>query len=222
MRTQKQFRVFLIGLLLFGCGQCRYAFAESYTVPLEFIVKPSAHGNFASAPFNFGREFSQISSVRLNFVMTERFEGFAYTTGNSTGFHTLEFVIQDQGSVLDESGNFDPYYTLHSTSFGIPVGSAAMGFGGHSISFDDTPPASPSWPAFLMGGTGELDIIDLSSVAFHPIGGTEFSYSQSWSAPASIQTATLTIEVSSVPEPHTLLLAAVGLLPHVSRRRGPL
>ena len=89
-------------------GSAARAFAATFTVPLSPTVVAAPDGDYLSAPFDFGTVFSHVESVTLDFTMPGGFEGNAMTTGNSSYFRNLAFVLHEAAAPITDAWSISP------------------------------------------------------------------------------------------------------------------
>jgi hypothetical protein len=210
---------FWLGVVLCVALPGAFASAESYSVTLTPTLQNGVGGGYLSSPFDFGTQFSQIDSVKVVFTMPAGFAGSIWSTGNSSGSQMIGIQIHDESQVLDLPLTTNPADDTYAWLFNVAAGTPT------EIPFMMIPvlDGESAFPAFWSSGSGKVDFVVLSSTYYHPINGPPESYSSShaWLTPVAISSATLTIEGTAVPEPHsvglTMILAAMALA--VRRRR---
>jgi hypothetical protein len=185
---------------------------ETFSIDLHPTSATGTFGQFLSAPFDFGTAFSQIQSLKVEFVMPDGYEGGGYTTGNSTVFRLLKVAVHGSpvpsippASAVDLSGT-----TLTDSFFRVPTGTAiAEPIGVLTISDGIGGPVASvaGWPDFVQSGHGWVSFID--EITGVPEGITLES-STSWNAP-TVASARLIISATPVPEPSTIALVCLGL-----------
>ncbi len=225
MTTRHKSLVFLIAWLCCGVS---FAIADEITVPLTLTQQSGKYGDYLSAAFDFGTAFSHIDSVKLQFVMPDGYEGNAVGTGNS--FYSSNLVISAHSSetLVEDISFFAGFgvvsppslstYQFHVDA-GIPF---EVDFAPYSYSLSGEP-IPPTWPDFILGGNGLMTFLDLNQSTFAPLPfGTPSSTTTSWLLPGEIQSATLTIVATPVPEPASIALLSIGCLwfmQSIARRR---
>jgi hypothetical protein len=204
---------------------CSQSAADSYSVLLEPAVHSDSRGSYLSSAFDFGVQFSEITSVLLEFTMPAGFEGNFGSTGNNSWSRELALVLHGPALPPDNIYDFSTSDSLARTAFSIrPNELAEFPFGNPRIVGPgfESPPFI--WPAFALSGKGNVSIIDVYGSYFHPIGSDIARSSTSWLPPNELVSVRLTIDGIAVPEPTMVVLcvslAILGGLPR--RRRVPL
>jgi hypothetical protein len=202
------------------------ASAATFTTPLPLVEATGPEGAFLTAVFDFDRQFTEIEAVSIHFVMSEGFQGTSATTGNSTYTRSLNGVLHDGDVPMkpDTDGVYAwPFGHFGKSKSHIDAGEAAE-FRFRQYVY--TPPGGgetrvyPPWPDFLLAGQGRFSFVDISTSSFHPIGNPELgSSTTTWMAPDGLESATLTIVGTAVPEPGSALLALFAIAACVSWRR---
>ena len=185
--------------------------AATFTVPLFPTIATAPAGNYLSTAFDFGTAFSQVESLTLEFALPGGYEGHAITTGNSSYFRSLSFILHDATVPITNAWSIDSEDGITRSVFHVPVtGSVSVDFSGFSYSFGGIS-VEPSWPEFILQGQGRLAFIDVFESSFHPLPtGITVSSTTSWQPPAGIAGATLTIVGVPVPEPSSVLIPAIS------------
>ncbi|MEX2140140.1 MAG: hypothetical protein WD894_12820 [Pirellulales bacterium] len=209
----------LVGIVLFIlCGPSVLS-AESLTVTLTPAQQTGAHGTYFSAPFDFGTAFSEIESVRLEFVMPGGYEGYAASTGNSFYSRALALVIHDAEMPITSVWSLDIATALSASVHDVRPGESTQWDFRRSFAPGEVVP-SPNWPDFLFQGAGRIEWIDVFDSSVRPqLGEAPTTITTTWLPPGEIQSAQLTIVGTPVPEPASALLVAMGALTLLSCRQ---
>ena len=203
-------------LILYGSSS--HAIAETFTVPLNPVEQTAANGNYLSAPFDFGTAFSRIDSITLEFIMPGGYEGTAMTTGNSSFFSELKFVLHDSDQPPDVPINSSA--SLVSSAFRISTG-ATSEFPFFLNVFVVGEEFDPIWPDFLYSGAGRVAWIEEIHASYHPLpDGIPLRSTTTWLSPDEIVSPTLTIVGIPVPEPGSILMLLVGMIVAIALRIG--
>jgi hypothetical protein len=192
-------------LAAISAGPSTCVFAATFTVPLSPIAATAPVGEYLSADFDFGTAFSKIDTLMLEFTLPNGYEGNAVTTGNSSYYRNLAFVLHDTAVPVIGDQN-----SITRTAFSVrALDPVQIGFGGPLLSFNGVTSQS-SWPEFVFLGHGRLAFIDEFRSSFHPLpAGIPVSSTTSWLLLDEIAGASLTIVGTPVPEPGLVPIAVV-------------
>jgi hypothetical protein len=197
------------------------AVAESFTTVLEFAPEVSDNGQYLNAEFDFQSRFTSIDSVTLNFTMPQGYQGVAVAGGYFSLVKYLLTSIHEAGVGphfgYDLGGPPAPP-SLGTTTFSIPASSPQQfSFFPPTVSTD---PPTYMWPDFLYSGDGSISITDYA-MSTSGFGGVPepVTSSISWLLPGAITDASITVAGTSVPEPPTALVFALGVLIAMPRWR---
>ena len=208
--------VFLAGAIA-GAGSVQGAV---FTANLAPTVEVGPDGEYLSAAFDLGIEFTAIQSVLLEFVMPTGYEGTSMRMGNSGYSQTLQLKLHGTGTLPD--GLIGPYEAISTNLPTVPANEPTQVLFFNLIRYvmtgDPGPTPSPlRWPSYLFEGKGQISLYELNSSWSHssPTGATV----NSWSLPPVVEDMRLFITGTIVPEPSSVLFAALALAAGALRRK---
>lgn len=151
----------------------RRVHADTFTVPLSLHEQSTSSGSYATANFDFGTTFSQISSIKLQLLIPGGFRFVAVSTGNSTYLSWLDAALYGPEATEDQLCFF--------CGFGAPP-PAPVPFLGQPVTLippgiasdvNFMPPMSPNgdviWPDFILAGKGQLLIAAVGQQTIDPL-----------------------------------------------------
>jgi hypothetical protein len=184
---------------------------------------PSESGDRLVGDFDLGVKFSLISSVRLELMIPEGYEGAAVFTGNSSYGRSLD-VVRHAASETIEFTDIGPQLPINSLSgnfFHIePNESGELRLG--SIF---GPNGAPNWLLtlgdFLTSGRGRVTLTEVERFASYSlVDDVPGTHRTLYAAPAVNLQARITITGAAIPEPSVAAtLAAATCLPLLRPRR---
>jgi hypothetical protein len=182
--------------------------ASSLSVPITPLSTSGSHGDYLSAAFDFGTKFSDIESVNLEFLMPDGYQGWMMFSGSGVHRKSLEIVLHEDGSPIEEVYYDDIYY---ATALNISVEHVAAGIvlqTGFGVWIE---PYNYPWPNFLLDGHGRISFFSNDQSFYSPLLDLDDSYRTTWTTPGAIHSAQLTIVGTTVAEPAAAVFVIVAM-----------